>query len=50
MHGIEECLCCRRIVLEMLLAAETPARSLMKMRCTDVKPGQYDFDIVKGKA
>jgi circadian clock protein KaiC len=51
MHGIEEYLVAGAIVLEMLLAETRLARSLMieKMRCTDVKPGQYDFDIIKGK-
>jgi circadian clock protein KaiC len=51
MHGIEEYLVAGTIVLEMIWKDGNLARSLIieKMRCTDVKPGQYEFDIVKQK-
>lgn len=51
MHGIEEYLVAGSLVLEMVLTDNRLARSMMieKMRCTDVKPGQYEFDIVKGQ-
>lgn len=50
MHGIEEYLVAGSLVLEMVLTDNHLARTMMieKMRCTDVKPGQYEFDIVKG--
>ena len=49
MHGIEEYLVAGAIVLEMIWKGEEFARSLVveKMRCTDVKPTQLEFDIVK---
>ena len=49
MHGVEEYLVAGAIVLEMIWKEGQLARSLVieKMRCTDVKPAQYDFDIVK---
>ena len=49
MHGIEEYLVAGAIVLEMVWKNGNLARSLIveKMRCTDVKPTQMDFDIVK---
>jgi circadian clock protein KaiC len=49
MHGIEEYLVAGAIVLEMVWKNGNLARSLIveKMRCTDVKPTQIDFDIVK---
>jgi len=51
MHGIEEYLVAGAIVLEMVWAQSRFARSLVveKMRCTDVKPAQIEFDIVKGE-
>lgn len=51
MHGIEEYLVAGAIVLEMVLAQNHFARSLIieKMRCTDVKPAQIEFDIIKGR-
>jgi circadian clock protein KaiC len=51
MHGIEEYLVAGAIVLEMVWAQNHFARSLVveKMRCTDVKPAQIEFDIVKGQ-
>jgi circadian clock protein KaiC len=50
MHGIEEYLVAGAIVLEMIWKDEGLGRSLIveKMRCTNVKPTQLDFDIVKG--
>jgi circadian clock protein KaiC len=50
MHGIEEYLVAGAIVLEMVWTQNHFARSLVveKMRCTDVKPAQIEFDIVKG--
>jgi KaiC/GvpD/RAD55 family RecA-like ATPase len=49
MHGVEEYLVAGAIVLEMIWKDGQLARSLVieKMRCTNVKPAQYDFDIVK---
>jgi len=49
LHGIEEYLVAGAIVLEMVWQDGQLARSLIieKMRCTDVKPAQYEFDIVK---
>ncbi|HEX9787655.1 MAG TPA: ATPase domain-containing protein [Candidatus Binatia bacterium] len=49
MHGIEEYLVAGAIVLEMIWKGESLIRSLIveKMRCTDVKPTQLEFDIVK---
>ncbi|MGE5818210.1 MAG: RAD55 family ATPase [Deltaproteobacteria bacterium] len=51
MHGIEEYLVAGTIVLEMIWKNGNLSRSLVieKMRCTDVKPAQYDFDILKGQ-
>jgi circadian clock protein KaiC len=51
MHGIEEYLVAGAIVLEMVWKSGVLARSLIveKMRCTDVKPTQLEFDIVKGE-
>jgi circadian clock protein KaiC len=50
LHGIEEYLVAGTIVLEMILQNGRLARRLVieKMRCTDVKPAQHEFDIVKG--
>jgi KaiC/GvpD/RAD55 family RecA-like ATPase len=49
MHGIEEYLVAGAIVLEMIWKDGALARSLIveKMRYTNVKPKQLDFDIVK---
>jgi circadian clock protein KaiC len=49
MHGIEEYLVAGAIVLEMFWKNGTLARSLIveKMRCTEVKPTQLEFDITK---
>jgi circadian clock protein KaiC len=49
MHGIEEYLVAGAIVLEMVWNGEKLIRTLVieKMRCTDVKPTQLEFDIVK---
>ncbi len=49
MHGVEEYLVAGAIVLEMIWKAEGLRRSLIveKMRCTNVKPTQVEFDIVK---
>lgn len=51
MHGIEEYLVAGAIVLEMIWKQGRLARSLIveKMRCTDVKPTQLEFDIIKGQ-
>ena len=51
MHGIEEYLVAGAIVLEMIWHHNRLGRSLIveKMRCTDVKPTQLEFDIVKGQ-
>src|ERR1043166_2621217 len=51
MHGIEEYLVAGAIVLEMIWTGQGFVRSLVieKMRCTNVKPAEYHFDIVKGK-
>jgi KaiC/GvpD/RAD55 family RecA-like ATPase len=51
MHGIEEYLVAGAIVLEMIWKDGKLARSLIveKMRCTDVKPAQLEFDIQKGR-
>ena len=51
MHGIEEYLVAGAIVLEMIWKDGALARSLIveKMRCTDVKPTQLEFDIIKGQ-
>jgi KaiC/GvpD/RAD55 family RecA-like ATPase len=51
MHGIEEYLVAGAIVLEMIWQNNQLGRSLIveKMRCTDVKPTQLEFDIVKGQ-
>jgi circadian clock protein KaiC len=51
MHGIEEYLVAGAIVLEMVWTQNHFARSLVveKMRCTDVKPAQIEFDIVRGQ-
>ena len=49
MHGIEEYLVAGAIVLELVWKDGQMARSLIveKMRCTDVKPVQHEFDILK---
>lgn len=49
MHGVEEYLVAGAIVLEMIWQGDGLVRSLIveKMRCTDVKPMQLEFDIVK---
>jgi circadian clock protein KaiC len=49
MHGVEEYLVAGAIVLEMIWQEGRLARSLVieKMRCTNVKPVQFNFDIVK---
>lgn len=51
MHGIEEYLVAGAIVLEMIWQDGHLARSLIveKMRCTDVKPTQLEFDIQKNQ-
>ncbi|HMF51361.1 MAG TPA: ATPase domain-containing protein [Candidatus Saccharimonadales bacterium] len=51
MHGIEEYLVAGAIVLEMIWQDHGLGRSLIveKMRCTDVKPTQLEFDITKGQ-
>ena len=51
MHGIEEYLVAGAIVLEMIWKNGALARSLVieKMRCTNVKPTQLYFDIVKSQ-
>ena len=52
MHGIEEYLVAGAIVLEMIWRNDGRlGRSLIveKMRCTDVKPTQLEFDILKGE-
>jgi circadian clock protein KaiC len=51
MHGIEEYLVAGAIVLEMFWKDGQLARSLIveKMRCTNVKPTQLEFDIHKGQ-
>jgi circadian clock protein KaiC len=51
MHGIEEYLVAGAIVLEMIWQDHGLGRSLIveKMRCTDVKPTQLEFDILKGQ-
>ena len=51
MHGIEEYLVAGAIVLEMIWQDGELGRSLIveKMRCTDVKPLQLEFDIIKGQ-
>lgn len=49
MHGVEEYLVAGAIVLEMIWKEDGFVRSLIveKMRCTDVRPAQLEFDIVK---
>ena len=51
LHGIEEYLVAGAIVLEMIWKDGALARSLIveKMRCTDIRPLQLEFDIVKGQ-
>ena len=51
LHGIEEYLVAGAIVLEMIWQDNGLGRSLIveKMRCTDVKPTQLEFDILKGQ-
>lgn len=51
MHGIEEYLVAGAIVLEMFWQDGQFVRSLIveKMRCTDVKPTQLEFEIKKGQ-
>ena len=51
MHGIEEYLVAGAIVLEMFWKDGQLVRGLIveKMRCTNVKPTQLEFDIQKGQ-
>jgi circadian clock protein KaiC len=51
MHGVEEYLVTGAIVLEMVWAQHRFMRTLVveKMRCTNVRPAQLEFDIVKGQ-
>ncbi|HVO91453.1 MAG TPA: ATPase domain-containing protein [Terriglobales bacterium] len=51
LHGIEEYLVAGAIVLEMIWKENGLGRSLIveKMRCTDVKPTQLEFDILKNQ-
>ena len=51
MHGVEEYLVAGAIVLEMIWKDEQLCRAMIveKMRCTDIKPRQLGFDIVKGQ-
>jgi KaiC/GvpD/RAD55 family RecA-like ATPase len=51
MHGMEEYLVAGAVVLEMIWKDGQLVRSLIveKMRCTNVKPTQLEFDIVKGQ-
>jgi circadian clock protein KaiC len=51
MHGIEEYLVAGAIILEMVYGQTGFTRSLIveKMRCTEIKPAQIEFDIVKGQ-
>jgi len=51
LHGIEEYLVAGALILEMVWTGGRFTRSLTveKMRCTDVKPVQHEFDIVKGQ-
>ncbi len=51
LHGIEEYLVAGAIVLEMVWKDGALARSLIveKMRGTDIRPVQLEFDIVKGQ-
>ena len=51
LHGIEEYLVAGAIILEMFWKDGQLARSLIveKMRCTDVKPAQHEFEIVRGR-
>ena len=51
MHGIEEYIVAGALILEMICKEGQFDRTLVveKMRCTDVKPAQHRFDIVKGK-
>jgi KaiC/GvpD/RAD55 family RecA-like ATPase len=50
MHGIEEYLVAGAIVLEMIWKGDSLIRTMIveKMRCTNVKPTQLEFDIAKG--
>ncbi|MGH7886878.1 MAG: ATPase domain-containing protein, partial [Candidatus Binatia bacterium] len=50
-HGVEEYLVAGAIVLELIWKDGDFARSLIveKMRYTDIKPRQLEFDIVKGE-
>lgn len=49
MHGVEEYLVAGAIVLEMVWQGGRLARTLIveKMRCTNIKPTQWEFDIEK---
>jgi circadian clock protein KaiC len=51
LHGIEEYLVAGAIVLEMIWRDGDFSRSLVveKMRATNIKPRQLEFDIVKGE-
>jgi circadian clock protein KaiC len=50
LHGIEEYLVAGALVLEMVLVDDCLTRTMMieKMRCTDAKPSQHGFEIIKG--
>jgi KaiC/GvpD/RAD55 family RecA-like ATPase len=51
LHGIEEYLVAGTLVLKTVLHESRLERRLLieKMRCTGVKPGLHDFEIVKGE-
>lgn len=51
LHGIEEYMVAGALILKMVASSGKLARNLIieKMRCTDVRPSQYEFDIVKGQ-
>ncbi|HXG50307.1 MAG TPA: ATPase domain-containing protein [candidate division Zixibacteria bacterium] len=51
MHGIEEYLVAGAVVLELVWRDGRLVRTMIveKMRCTDVRPEQHEFDIVKGR-
>lgn len=51
LHGIEEYMVAGAIILTSSWKATPFGRTLVveKMRCTDVKPAQHAFDIVKGQ-
>ncbi len=51
MHGVEEYLAAGVLAFKMISKNGQLTRNLIveKMRCTDVRPAQHEFDIVKGK-